>query len=225
MANRRGSEEMAAWLQRLRDYVRSASFAQERRLACEEYLGTMAVGAPAEPALAEHPVEQLETRVADSDWFLFHRCHSRWDRTPVRLFVEQDPDLPANVVQDLLACEQSVGSVFCVVAGEGESVVVHDLGGESGDYYRVMLTEDQLWVTRGAMVRGRLVRWDGEYWFSGQPERWPAVVRDIVGQRRGSALGGPPRGRGRGDDLTLSARRVLRLASRTMWLRERRRHP
>ncbi|MBI5832910.1 MAG: hypothetical protein HZB16_11470 [Armatimonadetes bacterium] len=224
MANRRGSEEMTAWLQRLRDYVRSASFDQERRLACEEYLGTMAVGAPTEPALAEHPVEQLETRVADSDWFLFHRCHSRWDRTPVRLFVEQTPDLPARVAENLLACEQSVGSVFCVVSGDTEAVVVHDLGGEAGDYYRVMLTEEQTWIVQGAMVRGRLVRWDGEYWFHGQPERWPALVRDVVGHRRGFAVGPGLRGRGRSEELSLSARRVLRLASRTMWLRERRRH-
>jgi hypothetical protein len=227
MRSRRSVDEMTNWLQLLRDYVGGAAFASERRLACEEFfhaIGRAEARAVAEtwcashePATVQDAQEALERRIAFSDWFLFHRCHSHWDRTPVRLFVEENPALPDHVRANLLACENSVGSVFAVVSGAADAVVVQDLGGDSSDFYRVLLGDGQSWIVPGEMVRARLVRWDEAYWFHGPVERWPASPRDVVGDE---LLGMS----GDGEHL-VQRRNALRFATRAGWLRDRRARP
>jgi len=258
MKQRRSADEMASYLQQLREFVGGSAFAAERRLACREFLGAIGRGAAAaveaaaveaaavdtaavggsevggseagaaeaqpvaEAATGRHGEEALERRIAYSDWFLFHRCHSGSDRTPVRMFVEEHPALPEHIRANLLACEQSVGSVFSVVAPAGEAVIVLDLGGEHSDYYRVCLSAEQHWVRPGEMLRGRLVRWDEEYWFHGPVERWPATARDLLGEPEGYEPGVDSLRRGA---LRRGGEGGLAFGTRAGWLRDRRTRP
>lgn len=223
MHQRREAEEIAACLQALREYVRGAAFESERRLAREEYFGARRSEQPAEAAeqVAVHGERDLVAGTdAWSTWFLFHRCHSRADRTPVRMFVEQHPDLPERVRRNLLACEDSLSSIFAVVSATAEHLVLHDVEGEPSDYFRVVREDASAWVQPGEMVRATLLRWDDEYWFHGPAERWPETTGDLLERRwHGAAL----RAALEGDDLEPLGRRCGPFVTRAAWLRARRR--
>lgn len=248
MATDRGSDEMACWLRKLREYARGARFEAERRAACDEYLefvntqggltgGGAWVAQVLDPTGAlvaagnvppgdEAARAAVEEQVAESRWFLFNRHDRRWDKTLVELFVAETPDLPVHVVDGLLACTQAVHTVFTVVAGDGESVVLADQGGAVDDLYRVRLRAEEAWLVPGLVVAGPIVRWAGEYRFLAPPARWPQTVADVLGPqavRPAPVVEPPPAPRGSQRPVERVARRpqAARYSS-VGWLRRRR---
>lgn len=247
MATDRGSDEMACWLRKLREYARGARFEAERSAACDEYLELVnrqggltgggawvaqavdptgaLVAAGEVPAGDEAARAAVEAQVAESRWFLFSRPDRRWDLTPVELFVVETPDLPAHVADGLLACAQAVHSVFGVVAGDRESVVLADQGGAVDDLYRVRLRAEEAWIVPGLVISGSIVRWAGEYRFLTPPARWPQKVSDVLGPQaaRPEPAVAPPPARGSQRPVERVARRpqAARFSS-VGWLRRRR---
>lgn len=204
MEARRAIDEMNVYLRQVMDYVGSSDFDLERRLARREFFGSE------EPAFKDE--EQLmESCAAYYSWFMFDRPDSRRERTPVRLWVEQNPELPERITSNLLACEDSVTSTYRVVETGSDYVVVLDLLGDETDYYRVQTRADRDYAV-GELLTARIVRWDEQYLFHGQIDSWPRSARDIVGplaRRRGA----PPDA----DEPTLLSRR--------RWIWERRQRP
>lgn len=223
MKTRRTADEMTAYLQKVREYVRSTAFADERQLARDEYFGAQSLLDADAVAVHDEP-DLLELPGGWSEWFLFHRCHSRADQTPVRMFVGEHPDLPARIRENLLGCESSLNSVFSVVAAEADHLVVHDLNGDRGDYYSVQRDESLAWVRAGELLSASLLRWDDEYFFYGPVERWPRSPRDLLGGG-GRRAARAERYRFERDEQPLRRRAAMLYGNRTDWLRERRRHP
>jgi hypothetical protein len=225
---------MTTWFKQLRDYVGSAAFENERRLARQEFFGELSQASTCDVAstVMDSGPEVLDDKALledhpnYSDWFLFDRCHSRSSRTPVRMYVEQHPDLPERIRTNLLGCEQSISSVFAVAAAADDMAVVLDLEGDRSDYYRVARGADAPELAQGGIIRARLVHWDDGWYFHGDPCPWPSSPRDVLGER-------PARGGRRvaGERRALAAPeaatrpRATRLATRGSWLRERRTHP
>lgn len=202
------AEEMTAYLGRVMEFLGSAAFAAERRMAREEYYGPGAA-ASEEPSAADE-------KAAYIDWLLFERPLTARRVTPVRMFVEQHPELPSRVRANLLACEHSVHSVFQVVSVRDDTAVVLDCQGDDDDYYRVSVGGRDL--QEGMLISARLVRWDDEYLFHGPVTPWPAAPRDLYGPQHG-------RGGVVGDEESPSDWRARASSSRRAWLRERRRRP
>lgn len=222
MKTRRTAEEMATYLAKVRDFARESSFEAELQLARDEYFGV--VSAREGEQVAVHDERNLlEVPGGWSEWFLFHRCHSRADRTLVRMFVEGHPDLPERIRENLLGCEHSLNSVFAIVAAEADHLVAHDLNGDHGDYYNIQRDESLSWVRAGELVNASLLRWDEEYFFYGPVERWPRTPSDVLGHARR-----PLRfvaGRTEREEAAQRRRGTMLFGNRTDWLRERRRRP
>lgn len=205
MRSRRGTDEMVGYLRRVLEFLGTPAFELERKLAREEFFGANL------PTTTDEPTESG----AYCGWLLFDRPLTSSSATPVRVFVEQHPELPARIRTNLLACEHSLRSVFRVIELKSDCVIVLDLDGEETDYYRVTNDGRYPWQA-GELVVARLVRWDDEYFFHGPIESWPRSTRDLVGplprRRFERPLDGPEHDLG-GPFM-----------SRRRWLRDRRKH-
>lgn len=210
MKARRQVDEMTSYLRDVVEFVRQDEFRKEREKAWREYYGS------GDPFL-DHDEALLDTCTPTCDWFLFDRLDSGHRRTPVRLFVDRHPELPARVRTNLMRCEDSLHSQFQVVEVTAQNVTVLDLQGERNDYYLVDKASCDREPQVGDMFTGRLLRWDETYYFHGPLVAWPEKVADVAG----------PRGRRRErrvPEFTEAAEAGL-ILDRRSWLRDRRRRP
>lgn len=215
MQPRRELEEMNAYLRLVHDYIGQAEFERERLLARVEFFGSETGDSPPDK-------EPTQGCTAYLDWFVFDRRLSAQSLTPIRRYVDEHPELPESVRNNLLGCEHSAYSTFQVVEDGGEYVVVLDVLGDAGDYYKVARGEER-GFRKGELLTARLVRWDGTWCFCGEPEAWPRSARDVLGpppvlsreRRRSDAVAAPVRQPG--DEPPFNSRRA--------WIWDRRQRP
>lgn len=269
MKARRVVEEFTGYLNSIRQFAAGPAFADERWRARREFFGPCdeAGESPDEADRSEGPAaEAAETQestvtrttayepdqpsredlpMADEDgayydWFVFDRCHSQQHHTPVRLFVDQHPELPERIRRNLLGFEHGRYSTFSVIEGKPDCWVLLDVDGDDTDYYRVIRPDDDLPgllpdllpdLQPGDLLRARLVRWDGDWFFAGRVEPWPASLDELHEslQRSGRSRSRDSRRDSRSDPRAdLSVRRPetgTNYATRTRWLRDRRGRP
>lgn len=210
MKARRRVDEMTSYLRDVVEFVRQDEFRGERKKAWREYFGS---GGPFEDD--DHAL--LDEWTLTCDWFLFDRLDSAQRRTPVRLFVDRHPELPARVRLNLMRCEDSLRSQFQVVEVTADNVTVLDLQGERNDYYLVDRGSCDHDPAVGEIFTSRLLRWDETYYFHGPQVPWPERVGDVVGPRAA-------RRRERHAVPVVEGEPSL-ILDRRAWLRDRRRRP
>ncbi len=206
---------MTSYLRDVVEFVRQDEFRGERRKAWREYYGS------GDPLLEGDAQALLDDRTPTCDWFLFDRLDSGRRLTPVRLFVERHPELPARVRTNLVRCEDSLHSQFQVVEVTAANVTVLDLHGERNDYYLVDRASCERRPEVGDVFTARLLRWDETHYFHGPQVAWPEKVADVVGPRSA-------RRRERETRVAQPANEAVEtglILDRRAWLRDRRRRP